>query len=106
MLSIVLWSSIIIGGTVAYGALGGEYKQVSKKDTNKKEENRVDNYKETYDYFMDLSLDEQHQYINNNLDLAYYKNDLLYDNKQSTAREVARRADKLGKSFTNRYSRY
>ena len=63
-------------------------------------------YDNTYNYFMSLTLEEQHKYINDNLDLRYYKDELLYDNKQSTARQVARRAVKYNKEFTNRYKVY
>ena len=36
----------------------------------------------------------------------YYKDELLYDNKQSTARQVSRRAVKYNKEFTNRHKVY
>lgn len=104
MLEIVLWSGIIFGGSIVYAMLGGQPAPRENKRDNKKE--TKDNYKETYNYFIDLPLSEQHDYIDNNVYLNEYAKDLKYDNKQSTAREVARRADKMGRSFTDRYNRY
>ena len=105
MLESIIWGGIILVGTVAYGVLNGGYKEVSSKTSNKdsKDENH---YKETYDYFSKLSLEEQRRYINDNLDLRYYKDELTYDTKEATARQVARRADKLGKTFNNRFKIY
>ena len=104
MLEIIFWSGVIAVGTIAYGVLGGEYKEISprkpKNDKNK------DNYKDTKDYFDKLTLEEQHQYIDNNKYLNEYSTELKYSNRESTSREVARRADKLGRSFTDRYDRY
>ena len=74
------------------------------KITNTNKDKEI--YDNTYNYFMSLTLEEQHKYINDNLDLRYYKDELLYDNKQSTARQVARRAVKYNKEFTNRYKVY
>ena len=104
MFEIVLWSTIIVGGSIVYGFLGGE--PAPKEEKKNRGTKNKDNYKETYEYFMDLSLDRQHDYISNNLYLRDYKDELCYDNKQSTAREVARRAEKLGKSFIDRYDRF
>ena len=64
------------------------------------------NYDETYDYFMKLSLDEQHAYIRDNFYLSEYSYELLYNTKESTARQVARRASYMGRVFNNRFSRY
>ena len=101
MLEIIIWSGIIVGSSIVYQILGGK--------PAPKEENcecKKDHYKETYDYFMNLSLDEQHAYIKDNYYLSEYTYELLYNTKESTARQVARRANCMGKSFNNRFSRY
>lgn len=102
MLEIIFWSSVIVVGPLVYGLLGGEYKEISPKP----KKNTDDNYKNTKEYFDKLSLEEQHQYIDNNKYLNEYSKELKYDNRESTSREVARRADKLGRSFIDRYDRY
>ena len=103
MLEIIFWSGVIIVGPLVYGLLGGEYKEISPKP---KKNTSDDNYKSTKDYFDKLTLEEQHQYINNNKYLCEYSTELKYDNRESTSREVARRADKLGRTFNDRYDRY
>ena len=103
MLEIIFWSTIILGGSIVYGALGGE---CTKTEHVQKKNPKGNHYKDTYEYFSKLSLDEQHKYINDNLDLREWKSDLIYDNKQSTARQVARRAEKLDKTFNNRHKTY
>ena len=55
---------------------------------------------------MKLSLDEQHAYIRDNFYLSEYSYELLYNTKESTARQVARRASYMGRVFNNRFSRY
>ena len=104
MLESIIWGGIIVVGTAVYGMLNGGYKEVSNKTSNK--DSKENHYKETYDYFSKLSLEEQHRYISDNLDLRYYKDELTYDTKEATARQVARRADKLGKTFNNRFKIY
>ena len=101
MLEIIIWSGIIVGSSIAYQMLGG--KPAPKEE---KYEEKKDNYNETYDYFMKLSLEEQHRYIMENLYLSEYSYELLYDTKESTARQVARRASYMGRIFNNRFSRY
>ena len=93
-----------MGGTIAYQMLGGKPAPKEEKCDCKKD--KKDNYKETYNYFMQLSLDEQHNYIKENYYLSEYSYELLYNTKESTARQVARRASYMGKSFNNRFSRY
>ena len=105
MLEIIFWSSVIVVGPLVYGLLGGEYKEISPKPKKNTDDNK-DNYKDTKNYFDKLSLEEQYQYIDSNKYLKEYSKELKYDNRESTSREVARRADKLGRSFTDRYDRY
>lgn len=104
MLEIIIWSSIIMGGCAAYQMLGG--KPAPKEEKCESEKKKKDNYGETYDYFMKLSLDEQHAYIKDNYYLSEYSYELLYNTKESTARQVARRANYMGRVFNNRFSRY
>ena len=109
MLEIALYSTLIIAGSVIYSILDDKPKEkesIPTKDNSLQSNTNKDIYYRTYNYFMSLSLEEQHKYINDNLDLRYYKDELLYDNKQSTARQVARRAVKYNKEFTNRYKVY
>lgn len=104
-------TGLILSGAGIYQILKEKSNNIYKSDHNNittktSGDMKPNHYDETYDYFMKLSLDEQHKYINDNYDLRYYSNELLYDNKQSVARQAARRADKLGKSFTNRFKVY
>ena len=105
MLESIIWTGIILAGTAAYGVLNGGFKETEQKKSSNKD-SKENHYKETYDYFSKLPLEEQHKYINDNLDLRYYKDELTYDTKEATARQVARRADKLEKTFNNRFKAY
>lgn len=101
MLSIIVYGSIIIGGAIAYGALGGEYKTIERQE-EKKELN-------TYDYFSSLTLEEQRRYYENNLDLRYYKDDVtvgLTDDRYFNAKHAEEIARRTGKEFTNRHKVY
>ena len=76
MLSTILWTGIIIGGSAVYMALGGssEHNTNDNKEVNKCAVNRANNNEElTYDYFNNLTLEQQERYFNDNLDLKYYK---------------------------------
>ena len=105
MFEILFWSGVIIVGPLVYGLLGGEYKEISPKP-KKNTSDTADNYKNTKEYFDKLTLNEQHKYIDDNRYLSEYSKELKYDNRESTSREVARRADRMGRSFTDRYDRY
>lgn len=106
MLEILVWSGIIVGSSIAYQLLGGKPSPKEEKVKEEKVKEKQDNYAETYDYFIKLSLDEQHNYIKENYYLSEYSYELLYNNKESTARQVARRANYMNKTFNNRFSRY
>ena len=105
MLSIMLWSGIIIGGSAVYMALGGNSEHNTNEEVNKCAVNRVNSNEElTYDYFNNLTLEEQERYFNDNLDLKYYKDDSTcgftndrYFNSIH-AKEISRRT---GKTFNN-----
>ena len=103
--SIMLWSGIIIGGSAVYMALGGSSEHNTNEEVNKCAVNRANNNEElTYDYFNNLTLEEQERYFNDNLDLKYYKedstcgftNDKYYNSIH--AKEISRRT---GKTFNN-----
>ena len=105
MLSIMLWSGIIIGGSAVYMALGGNSEHNTNEEVNKCAVNRVNSNEElTYDYFNNLTLEQQEKYFNDNLDLKYYKedstcgftNDKYYNSIH--AKEISRRT---GKTFNN-----
>ena len=105
MLSIVLWSGIIIGGSAVYMALGGNSEHNTNDETNKCAINRAKSNEElTYDYFNSLSLEQQEKYFNDNLDLRYYKEDSIcgFTNDKyynaTHAKEISRRT---GKVFNN-----
>jgi hypothetical protein len=107
MLSIVLWSSIIVGGSIAYGVLGGYEKSTSakKENTTKSSDNKKDIYNETYNYIKSLSYDEQERYIHENYKLSQYENhikrNISLNDKHQTARFIADIAVREGRSFNN-----
>ena len=107
MLSIVLWSSIIVGGSIAYGVLGGYEKEKSTKEieTMEKSTNNEKIYNETYDYIKTLSYDEQERYIHENYKLSQYENhikrNISLNDKHQTARFIADLAVREGRSFNN-----
>ena len=106
MLSIMLWSGIIIGGSAVYIALGGRSTEHNtNEEVNKCAVNRAKNNEElTYDYFSELNLEQQERYFNDNLDLKYYKEDSTcgFTNDKYInsihAKEISRRT---GKTFNN-----
>ena len=105
MLSIMLWSGMIIGGSAVYIALGGNSEHNTNDEVNKCAVNRANSNEElTYDYFNNLTLEQQEKYFNDNLDLKYYKDDSMcgftndkYFNSIH-AKEISRRT---GKAFNN-----
>ena len=107
MLSTILWTGIIIGGSVVYMALGDADSTNSNTndEVNKCAINRANNNEElTYDYFNNLTLEQQERYFNDHLDLKYYKEDSTcgftndkYHNSIH-AKEISRRT---GKAFNN-----
>lgn len=60
----------------------------------------------TYDYWITLSYQEQFEYFHNNEYLKIYINDFYENDKEKTAKNVQRIADKLNKEFTNKNNRY
>lgn len=99
----LIWSSIIILGSISYMLLSdGEVKEKEIIEEVKEENN---NYDKTYLYFSNLSLSDQKIYMEYNLDLKDYK-DILTDNRYFNAKKVANIAEKLNKEFTNINKKY
>lgn len=73
-----------------------------------------DNYKEdyeklTYNYFMDLTLEDQERYYNENLDLKYWKDDAckgLTNDRYLNAKHAAEVARVEGKKFVDKNKTY
>ena len=98
----LIWGSIIILGSISYMILNdGEVKE--KEIIEEVKENN--NYDKTYSYFNNLTLDEQVEYVNYNLDLQDYK-DILTDNRYYNSRKIANIAEKLNKEFVNKNKKY
>jgi hypothetical protein len=69
--------------------------------------NNEESNNETYKYWSDLSYDDQESYFNNNEYLKDYINSHYYpNNREITAKKVQELADKMNRSFTNKYARY
>ena len=109
MLSIIMWSGVIFGGTMVYGMLNnGEFcKNESKNEDNCRNNNYYD---ETYNYIKSLSYDEIADYVESNYKLSEYKeyiekNANLGD-KSQVARRISEIAVKECRNFDNRNSRY
>ena len=102
MLAILIWIIIILKKFVVYHILS-EKLACKEEKTNNKEKN---NYDETYDYFMKLTLNEQHQYIKENYYLSEYSYEFLYNNKEDTAHNVAMRAQYMNTTFNDKVIKY
>ena len=101
----MLWSGIILLGSVAYMVLNSDNKTKEVKEVKEVKEEIKSNYDKTFLYFSNLTLDEQIEYVNYNLDLKDYK-DTLTDNRYFNAKKVANISEKLNKDFTNKNKRY
>lgn len=61
----------------------------------------------TYNYWKDLTYEEQFFYFSNNKYLKdYMQNDYYSTNRELTARHVQAIADKLNRQFINKYEKY
>ena len=98
----LIWGSIIILGSISYMILNdGEVKEKEIIEEVKE----INNYDKTYSYFSNLTLDEQVEYVNYNLDLQDYK-DILTDNRYYNSKKIANIAEKLNKEFINKNKKY
>ena len=69
--------------------------------------NNEESNNETYKYWSELSYDDQESYFNNNEYLKDYINSHYYpNNREITAKKVQELADRMNRSFTNKYARY
>lgn len=69
--------------------------------------NSIETNNETYNYWKDLSYDDQESYFNNNEYLKDYINSHYYStNREMTAKRVQELSERLNRSFTNKYDRY
>ena len=69
--------------------------------------NNEESNNETYKYWKDLSYDDQESYFNNNEYLRDYMNSHYYPtNREMTAKKVQELADRMNRSFINKYDRY
>lgn len=109
MLSTILWGTIIVGGSIAYGMLGGEYKESTPKASVSDDNSKV-NYDKTYDYIKSLSYDEINDYIESNYKLSNYKgyieSNCNMGDKAQIARCIADISRYESRAFDNRNSRY
>lgn len=109
MLSIIMWSSVILCGSMAYGVLNnGEFCKTEKKVENNCQ--KTNYYDETYDYIKKLSYDEIEEYVESNYKLSeykqYLKNNVNFDDKCQIARKISEIAVKECRNFNNKNSRY
>ena len=61
---------------------------------------------ETYEYWRYLSYEDQKDYFENNEYLNIYTDEFYEDDRERTARNMQKIADKLGRQFTNKNSKY
>lgn len=98
MLSYILSGLAEVALEVVNGVLTG---------SNNESSNNEESNNETYNYWKDLSYDDQESYFNNNEYLKDYINSHYYpNNREITAKKVQELADKMNRSFTNKYARY
>ena len=101
----ILWTGIILLGSFSYMILNGDNNIKEVKEVKEEIEEIESKYDKTYLYFSNLTLDEQIEYVNYNLDLKDYK-DILTDNRYYNSKKIAGISEKLGKEFTNKNRKY
>lgn len=73
-------------------------------------EDEVDYAQETYDYLSKLTMDEIYEYVQYNDTLSYYDYKIYgtcnRDDKYYVLKHICDIAEREGRSFTNKYSRY
>ena len=95
----------LLGSCFAYMVLNDSDNKTKEVKEVKEIKIEESNFDKTYLYFSNLTLDEQIEYVNYNLDLKDYK-DLLTSNRYFNAKKFANISEKLGKEFTNVNKRY
>lgn len=109
---IIFWSVEIIVGSLVYLMLKGEdttlaelreSRRVNKIIKECEKEERI--YNKTYDYFKNLSYEEQEKYIKENHKLSEYEGNIRrncsLNDKHQTAKYVADIAVREGRPFNN-----
>ena len=104
---------LLVVGAAVYTALTGDSASdeiiYDVDDTLYYDKHSEDYEKLTYDYFMDLTLDDQEIYYKENLDLKYWKDDAskgLTDDRYLNAKHAAEVARVTGKKFTDKNKTY
>lgn len=93
---------LILGGAVISMYLVGK-----GTENGEQVDNKVKSEDNTYEYWKDLTYEEQFTYFSTNEYLKdYMQNDYYSTNRELTARHVQAIADKLNREFTNKYNRY
>lgn len=104
---------LLVVGAAVYTTLKGDSASdeiiYDVDDTLYYDKHSEDYEKLTYDYFMDLTLDDQERYYKENLDLKYWKDDAckgLTDDRYLNAKHAAEIAGITGKKFTDKNKTY
>lgn len=119
MLTSLLISGIIVSGASIISILANGGSNVNNDEmryTNNDEiryideEETVDYAQETYDYLNKLTMDEIYEYVQYNDTLSYYDYKIYgtcnRDDKYHVLKHICDIAEREGRSFTNKYSRY
>lgn len=104
---------LLVVGAAVYSALKSDRAEdeiiYDADDTIYYDNHKEDYEKLTYDYFMDLTLEDQERYYKENLDLKYWKDDDckgLTDDRYLNAKHAAEVAKVTGKKFTDKNKTY
>ena len=91
----------------AIGALVSMYLVGKNTENGEQVDNKAKSEDSTYNYWINLSYEEQFTYFSTNEYLKdYMQNDYYSTNRELTARHVQAIANKLNREFTNKYNRY
>ena len=104
----LLEGMVILTGSIAYMVLSNS-KDKTPSNTKETPEHPDKHVTDTYEYFYNLTLDEQRRYFSDNLDLLYYKHDKSVGFTQSVyfnAKHAAEIARRTGKCFNNKNKVY
>ena len=105
---------LLVGGAAIYNFIKGDSTNdeiiYGPDDTICYFNNPKDNYEQdTFEYFLDLRIDEQEHYYKENLDLRYYLDDPckgLTNDRYMNAKHAAEVARVTGKRFTDKNKTY
>lgn len=105
---------LLVGGAAIYNLIKGDIVSdeinYGPDDTISYFDDPRDNYEQdTFEYFLELRIDEQERYYKENLDLRYYMNDPckgLTNDRYMNAKHAAEVARVTGKKFTDKNKTY